>query len=160
MYVINSYLKVEFHGRNIYIHCHFWLLMILIFELLELWKQILIEKRALKENYEWKEWNHNSISKTDVYISFIFRWEKHLPYFFWEYFILLISLRRTTKINISYVLKKTGKVCKFPGGLADKNSALSLPWLGFHPWLGNFHGHRHQAIGFVQLSLSSRGMVM
>ena len=27
---------------------------------------------------------------------------------------------------------------EFPGGLAVKDSALSLPWLGFDPWSGKF----------------------
>ena len=38
-----------------------------------------------------------------------------------------------------------GKICKskssreFPGGLAIKDSALSLPWFGFDPWSRNFY---------------------
>ena len=28
---------------------------------------------------------------------------------------------------------------EFPAGLVVKDSALSLLWLGFHPWPGNFH---------------------
>ena len=36
------------------------------------------------------------------------------------------------------VLKKT-KILEFPGGLAIKDLVLSLLWLRFDPWPGNFH---------------------
>ena len=34
--------------------------------------------------------------------------------------------------------KKKKSKWEFPGGLVVKNPALSLLWLGFQPWPGNF----------------------
>ena len=39
------------------------------------------------------------------------------------------------------IKKRTLK--EFSGGLKVKGLALSLLWLGFDPWLGNFHGHKN-----------------
>ena len=53
------------------------------------------------------------------------------------FFILYhIFAVKNLKVDMGEISNKPEE---FPGGLAVKDPALSLPWLRFHPWPGNFH---------------------
>ena len=49
--------------------------------------------------------------------------------------LLFVILRFFCGIHV----KQRRRFREFPGGLAVKDSALSLPWLRFNPWPRNFH---------------------